>query len=54
MKLNDEQRFFIKDLLQNELVNLKLKRSKAESVAIFDEIYGKRIAFIRELIKQLN
>lgn len=52
--LNDEQIFFMKDLLQHELVELKIRRGKAESVEIFDEIYNGRIEFIRDLIKHLD
>lgn len=51
---NEEQIFFMKDMLQNELVNLNLRRSQAQNVQIFDEIYSGRIQYIKDLIKHLN
>lgn len=54
MILNDEQKVFIKTLLEDELTRLLIKRSKSQSVKKFDEVCGERMKYIQDLLGEFK
>ena len=54
IELHIAEIIFIKSLLENELMNLELKRSKTTQVYAYDLTYKERMDYIRELIDKFN
>ena len=54
IKFNEQQVFFIKELVEEELTELKFKRNRSISVRAFDEMYKERNKFLRDLLESIN
>lgn len=51
---DNEELQFIHTLLENELMRMQLQRSQSNNVIDYDSVFGKRIAYIKQLIKKIN
>ena len=54
IELHIAEIIFIKSLLENELMNLELKRSKTTQVYAYDLTYKERMEYLTELIDKFN
>ena len=52
--LNEEQVLFIKNLLEDELMRMYLRKSKVKDVKRFNAVCGKRIEYIQDLLEELK
>lgn len=54
LELHIAEIIFIKTLLEDELMNIEMKRRKTNQVCTFDLVYKERVDYIRELIKKFD
>ena len=54
LELHIAEIIFIKTLLEDELMNIEMKRHKTNQVCAFDLVYKERVDYIRELIKKFD
>lgn len=54
IELHNAEIIFIKALLEDELMNIEMKRYKANQVSAFDLVYKERVDYLKDLIKKFN